>query len=468
MNCYNCGALLTENDFCTSCGADVRHYKKIIGLSNMYYNDGLEKANVRDLSGAIRSLRECLKLNKFHIDARNLLGLVYFEMGETVNALSEWVLSKNLKSEKNIADDYIEAVQNNPSQLENLNQAIKKYNQALVYCQQGSLDLAVIQLKKVLSINPRFLRAHQLLALLYIQSEDWEKAKRELNKCGRIDVRNTTTLRYMKEVNGAMVEDDNKGVHRNRKTEDVIKYQSGNETIIQPVNVQEPRKGFSFLIYLLIGAAVGLAVALTLIMPAQMQGLRTQLNEESRSVGEQLEKRNAELNELQAQVTELEAQNTELTNELDAYAGTDGTLQTVEDLLNAAYIYLDTPEDIESLAGALEAVDAESMDSENISEAYRNLYDKLLELAGPEISQTCLANGNSAYRDGDYDTAITELERAFNYDETNSDALLLLGDAYRRNGDSRNATRIYNQVTELFPNTDNARRAESALSELEG
>ncbi|HIV91702.1 MAG TPA: tetratricopeptide repeat protein [Candidatus Eisenbergiella stercoravium] len=468
MNCYNCGALLTENDFCTSCGADVRHYKKIIGLSNMYYNDGLEKANVRDLSGAIRSLRECLKLNKFHIDARNLLGLVYFEMGETVNALSEWVLSKNLKSEKNIADDYIEAVQNNPSQLENLNQAIKKYNQALVYCQQGSLDLAVIQLKKVLSINPRFLRAHQLLALLYIQSEDWEKAKRELNKCGRIDVRNTTTLRYMKEVNGAMVEDDNKGVHRNRKTEDVIKYQSGNETIIQPVNVQEPRKGFSFLIYLLIGAAVGLAVALTLIMPAQMQGLRTQLNEESRSVGEQLEKKNAELNELQAQVTELEAQNTELTNELDAYAGTDGTLQTVEDLLNAAYIYLDTPEDIESLAGALEAVDAESMDSENISEAYRNLYDKLLELAGPEISQTCLANGNSAYRDGDYDTAITELERAFNYDETNSDALLLLGDAYRRNGDSRNATRIYNQVTELFPNTDNARRAESALSELEG
>ena len=41
-------------------------------------------------------------------------------------------------------------------------------------------------------------------------------------------------------------------------------------------------------------------------------------------------------------------------------------------------------------------------------------------------------------------------------------------DAYRRNGDSRNATQIYNQVIDLFPNTDNARRAESALSELEG
>lgn len=99
--------------------------QKVISVSNFYYNDGLEKANVRDLSGAIVSLTECLKLNKFNIDARNLLGLVYFEMGETVDALSEWVISKNLKPEKNIADSYIESVQNSPSQLESLNQAIK-------------------------------------------------------------------------------------------------------------------------------------------------------------------------------------------------------------------------------------------------------------------------------------------------------------------------------------------------------
>ena len=134
MNCYNCGAELTEHDFCTNCGADVARYKKVVSVSNFYYNDGLEKANVRDLSGAVVSLTECLKLNKMNIEARNLLGLVYFEMGETVDALSEWVISKNLQPEKNIADAYIEAVQNSPSQLENLNQAIKKYNQALEMC----------------------------------------------------------------------------------------------------------------------------------------------------------------------------------------------------------------------------------------------------------------------------------------------------------------------------------------------
>ena len=73
MNCYNCGVELTEHDFCTNCGADVVHYKKVISVSNFYYNDGLEKANVRDLSGAVVSLTECLKLNKFNIDGTYLV-----------------------------------------------------------------------------------------------------------------------------------------------------------------------------------------------------------------------------------------------------------------------------------------------------------------------------------------------------------------------------------------------------------
>ena len=66
-----------------------------------------------------------------------------------------------------------------------------------------------------------------------MHNEDWDKAKRELVKCSRIDVGNTMTLRYMKEVNAALnVDEGVKNVHKAAKTEDVIKYQSGNETII--------------------------------------------------------------------------------------------------------------------------------------------------------------------------------------------------------------------------------------------
>ena len=90
MKCYNCGAKLGRENICPECGVNVKIYKKIVMASNEYYNDALAKASVRDLSGAIESLKTSLKFNKLNIDARNLLGLIYFEMGEVVEALTEW------------------------------------------------------------------------------------------------------------------------------------------------------------------------------------------------------------------------------------------------------------------------------------------------------------------------------------------------------------------------------------------
>ena len=127
MKCYKCGSELSSLDYCNKCGAEVGAYKKIIVMSNTYYNMGLQKANIRDLSGAAELLRRSVGLYKRNIEARNLLGLVYYEMGEIVNALREWVISKNFKPEKNLADEYIRDVQSNPNRLEALNQSIRKY-----------------------------------------------------------------------------------------------------------------------------------------------------------------------------------------------------------------------------------------------------------------------------------------------------------------------------------------------------
>ena len=84
MNCMNCGAFLADKDldYCPHCGCNVLIQKKVEYLSKLYYNQGLEKASIRDLSGAVNCLKQSLTFNKRNIQARNLLGLVYFEMGE--------------------------------------------------------------------------------------------------------------------------------------------------------------------------------------------------------------------------------------------------------------------------------------------------------------------------------------------------------------------------------------------------
>ena len=139
MNCMNCGAFLTDRDldYCPNCGYNVLIQKKVDYLSKVFYNQGLEKASIRDLSGAIACLKQSLMYDKRNIRARNLLGLVYFETGEVVSALSEWVISKNLQPSRNLASEYINKLQANSNKLEAINETIRKYNDALNLCREG-------------------------------------------------------------------------------------------------------------------------------------------------------------------------------------------------------------------------------------------------------------------------------------------------------------------------------------------
>lgn len=468
MICYNCGCRLSEHDFCTGCGADVSLYKKVIFMSNRFYNDGLEKATVRDLSGAIISLRQSIKFNKNNIDARNLLGLVYFEMGEVVSALREWVISKNLRPKKNIADDYIDMIQNNQARLEGINQTIKKYNQALLYCYQDSQDLAVIQLKKVLSYNPKYVTAHQLLALLYINIEEWDKAKKELIKCTQIDTGNTTTLRYLKEVEHMLMpEEGAKNAPKKKAASDgFIRYQSGNETIIQPVNKGE-KKGVSSILNLGIGLIIGIAIAFFLILPARIQNAKADIDDKLRAVSEQSDAKTATIDELTQKVKSLTDENQRLLEELSAYDGTDGVIKSTDGLMMAVNAYLSDPNDIEMIAGYMEAIETEEgAEEEKRTESFEKLYAQFIEVTGEKLAAYYYNLGNTSYREESFEEAIPNLIRAFRYNETNVDALFYLANSYRETGDTDKAREIYAQVVDNFPNTDRANKSQSALAEI--
>lgn len=462
MICYNCGCRLSEKNFCTSCGADVTIYKKIQYTANRFYNEGLSKAQVRDLSGAIVSLRQCLKCNKNHIDARNLLGLVYFERGEVVAALSEWVISKNIRGEKNVADDYIAMIQNNPGRLETINQTIKKYNQALSYCQQDSTDLAIIQLKKVLSMNPKLVQAHQLLALLYINIQDWEKAKKELDKCIKIDTNNTTTLRYLQEVEKNLPAEDEKG----KKKKEAIVYKSGNDTVIQPV----AKKDTSFLhviFNVLIGVAIGVCIGWFLILPALVERTQADASAQVKAISEQLDAKTVKVDELTQQLNGLMQERDNLSNSLDATESKDVALRANTDLIEAALMYISKSGDSIEIAETLELINNDYRENA-ATEGFKNLYQTLFDAVAADVATTYYNIGYEAYRGEDYPTAIENFQKAYDYNPQNGEALYFLGNAYYRSQNTTMAVEIYKKVIEEFPDTEKARKAENYMKEIQG
>lgn len=467
MKCYNCGCTLSENDFCTGCGADVKVYKKIMYLSNMYYNDGLKKAQVRDLSGAVVSLRQSLKCNKNNIDARNLLGLVYFEMGEAVSALSEWVISKNLRSKKNIADDFIRQIQSNPSKLDAINQTIKKYNQALTYCKQGSLDLAVIQLKKVLSINPNLIKGYQLLTLLYMNNEEWEKAKKTIQKAVKIDSNNTVTLTYQKEIDRMLAAKEEASGDRKRKKapkEEVITYQSGNETIIQPLNGPE-RSGSTTILNIIIGMIIGVGIMWFLILPARIQSEKSDINKSLVDVSNQLTEKSAAIEELNKRIEAIQQENKDLQGQIENYTGNDGVLKAADDLMAAAQKYIQEPEAVLEVADLMKDIDNSYATGQESSAAFKSLYQMLYEEVSIKAAAEYLKTGLASYKNNDFAAAITDLTKAYEMDDTNAEALYNLAHAYRRSDNTDKADELYQEVINKFPDSTYAKNAKGYISD---
>lgn len=450
MICYRCGAEIEKEEHCPSCGVDLHLFQKAIRISNTYYNDGLEKASVRNLSGAIISLKSALRFNKYHIEARNLLGLVYYEIGEVVDALSEWVISKSYQPIDNRASYYLEEIQQNQAHLSTVNQTIKKYNQALLYCKQDSRDLAIIQLKKVLSLNPKLVKGHQLLALLYMQEGRYESAKKTLRTAAKIDTDNTLTRRYLKEVNTRLKESTANSKKQKPDADDLISYQSGNETIIMPKRFKEYSIG-STILYLLIGLVIGIAVTGFLVVPSVKKSAQDEANKQLLEANDmlvtytgQIAKLEDQISDLQGDVTSAESTSEAVLLRVDAY----------EKLLNAYVAF--SAGDILGAGDALTVVD-----TAYLSEEAMDVYNTVNEQVTASYLDELYHKGYDAYNQGDYDTAceslLTVVEQDPAYD--NGYASYYLAQSYRKNDNLEAAAVHYQYIVDNYPGTERARTA---------
>ncbi len=431
-------------------------YNKIIYVSNALYNDGLEKAKQRDLSGAIQSLRKSLRFNKANTQARNLLGLIYYETGEVVDALSEWVLSRSLSPEGNPAEKYLEEIQSNRSQLNAVNQTIKKYNQALLYCQQDSKDLAIIQLKKVLSMNPALVKGYQLLALLYMEEGKYELAKKELRMAAEIDTNNVTTLRYLREAD-RLLQDVQGKESRKEKKEKAASYQSGNETIIQPTNFKD-NSAVMTILNLVIGVGIGVLITWFLVIPGIRQNAVSDAKKAELAANDSLATRNQEVKSLESQIETL---NKQIKEQKDASEDSKKIVDNYEQLLIAYDAF--AQQNIQGAGDTIVNVDASLLDGQA-----KAIYDSLNTKVNEQYISAVYAQAEQDYRAGRYPEAVTGLEKVVQVEEDYNDgyAIYYLAQSYRQTGDLENAKKYFQRMVELHPGTSRARRSQQYLNEL--
>jgi len=421
-------------------------------IANCYYNLGLERAKLRDLSGAAELLKKALHYDKYQREARNLLGLIFFEMGEVADALVQWVISMNLLPEENPADYYLDEIQRKPAILRICSDNVKRFNQALDYAQHNNKDLAVFQLNQVISDSPNYVKAHILLALLYMDRGDWIKAGKSLYLVLKIDRNNPKALVLMdlvkKNTGRAEIEQSKlKNVFSHRKMTD--------DDVMMPQEIRQ-LSPWSVSLLLLLGTVIGLFVFYLLMLPAGIRSANAKNNQELIAYTEKLDAANQKLSNVEEEKSKLQKSYDDAKANLDRYENQNASFmaqyQSLVNINNAL-----STGDILAAAEAYTKLDQSSITDSSLqnmlntvkSQMEGNVYLRLQEM------------GTAAWNAGKTDEALQYFTWSVKI-RREAENLFLLARLQQSMGNTTEANQNFDSVVGEFPSSPYAERARSA------
>lgn len=431
--------------------------KKIRLISNSLYNAGLERAKRRDLTGAAEYLKKCLNLNKYHTDARNLLGLIYYEVGEVSEALVQWVISMNFKKQDNRADFYLDQIQRKQERLESASTTIQKYNQALQQAQMGSDDLATLQLTRVVEANSHFVKAHLLLALLHISHEDYTKAGKSLYKVLKIDKNNPKANWYMEIVK----EHTGKADVERRKLKNAFSHrQMQDDDVIMPPTYKE-NTGLQSVLNIGVGLLLGAAVIFFLVMPAKIKQANNAHTQELIQYNEQLNQKNEEIDSLNESIETSKKDKEEAENRLDTMLNSnDSVLNQYAKLVKMLQAYRN--DNLTEAVSLYEGFDPSLFTDQTV-----------LSIANG-IKQDIESNGYQTLEDlaytmwsaGRMSEALAYYQTCLTIRPANPKVLFNMGMIYRSQGNTEQAVEMFTQIVTQYANSEQAEKARQQLVEL--
>ncbi|MBP3505900.1 MAG: tetratricopeptide repeat protein [Lachnospiraceae bacterium] len=484
MNCLHCGAPVLINDVCSVCGLKQEYLIKAWNTSLYYYNQGLEHAKIRNLTGAEEALKTALRYNKANIDARNLLGLVYYETGQVVEALAEWVISSNYQPEENPALRYLKVVQGNQNKLSAFDQAAKKYNLTLHYVRQKDHDLALIQLKRVLNANPHFVKAYLILALIYMQDGNVDKAKKALQRVLKIDKFNPMAQHYLAELGknerqystsmsaDTVYEEDElpemEGISQlqeeteeeldgeetaRRKIREIIERGAAAEDINSEQNLEvgsykEIKYGRHNVLYLVSGLAIGIAAMFFLIMPARMKRIKNENLELKSSYSAELAGKNSTIDILQGDNEKLQADLDALNAQLENITTANSAGSMNDTVMTGIQAYMSGDKQ-----GAITSLGTVDLTDGALSEASRTCIQTIVNDCSEELA-ACRSAGMTAFGAENYTEAITQLQVFCNLKPDDAEARYNLAKAYENVGNIEAATALYQDINTRFPDSE--------------
>lgn len=349
---------------------------------------------------------------------------------------------------------------------DNIVNSIVMYNKALDNIRLNSEDIAIIELKKAISMNPDFHEAFNLLGICYVYIKDYAKAAEMFEKVMALEKNGVKALNYLNAINNGNVQipdSDKKGALPNPiSRQNTSNIKNVFKSVSSSVKIENKELfGNAGLIRIVGGFAAGIAVMSLFIIlmkePAKNTDIQSSLTGENKVQSEQdaaLVKKVEELTESSRKLEEqLQQSNAEL-----GYYKSISKLNEVESL-SAARKY-------EAAADLLVM-----MKTIQFKEAEKKRYDSLYKNVIPKAAWAVFNEGNNLSRSGKYKEALTKLSKVQIYgsDWNYLDATYYrMGICYKELNESKNALEMFQKLLQNYPSSQYAQYANYRIAELTG
>jgi tetratricopeptide (TPR) repeat protein len=332
---------------------------------------------------------------------------------------------------------------------DDIRNSLMLYNKGIESLKSGSEDIAVIELKKAVALNPNFHEAWNLLGLCFIYMNEEEKAVEIFERVARQENNGVNAVKYLSQLNSEI-----------EISADKTKTKASSKNSLESKKLQNLKKN-RLHNYIMIGTlsfAIGLLAAVLFNTGGQPENgavVDHEKDNQIKGLMQQVENLNRDIERLNAENQSLKTDLSAAVNEADYYKAAI-KLEEAEDL------YKD--KDYEKAADILLLMKSEIFAGEEL-ERFESLKGKVM----PAAAWTVYERGYKAYNNGQNEEAIKNLEKVPVYNEAfeRMDVVLYyLGRSSQRLNDSRNALAFFQKLLDTYPESNYADNAQARIRSI--
>ncbi|NJD03964.1 MAG: tetratricopeptide repeat protein [Ruminiclostridium sp.] len=335
---------------------------------------------------------------------------------------------------------------------DNVRNSVFLYNKAIESLRTGSEDIAIIELKKAISMNPHFYEAMNLLGICYGYTKDNAHAEEIFDRVVKAEKNSVKALRYLSLLNGGEVDGSIKSRAKKRNTVPVTK------DIKSKRDKLDGRNGKSFTwvryaVFFSAGILLALLIQTIFFKPEKIEGSPAdnniisngKISDEYKTKYEQLLSKN-----------ELLQRDLDEANKSLDYSKSVMKLYEIESFVSK--------KQMENAADMLLLMNTTDFQGED-----RARFDNLYKSVMPSAAWTVYNEGYKLYNTKKYQESLKKLSKVELYDPLFSrmDAVLYYsGRCYQLLDDSRNAVALFQKLIDSYPKSNYSTNAKVRIKAM--